>query len=139
MPGSQLRPHRLFNITRVEIDRVVTRFYAEVRKHDVLGPVFNAAVTDWPEHEGKIARFWAGAILREPGYSGNPMQIHLANRDVRPEHFAVWLDLFQRVLERELTPEVATDFALLARRIGKGLSSGIENFRRPDGAAPILT
>lgn len=139
MSGPHLRPHQLFDITRAEIDRVVRRFYAEIRTHDVLGPVFNAAVTDWPEHEEKIACFWAGAILREPGYSGNPMQIHLANTNIDPAHFPVWLDLFQEVVERELTRDTASAFTLLARRIGKGLSMGIENFRQPDGAAPILT
>ncbi|AAV97326.1 hypothetical protein SPOA0192 (plasmid) [Ruegeria pomeroyi DSS-3] len=139
MSGSSLRPHQLFDITRTEIDQVVRRFYAEVRAHDVLGPVFNSAVTDWPEHEDKISGFWAGAILREPGYFGNPMQVHIANPNIRSEHFPVWLDLFQKVLEQELTGDVASAFSLLAQRIGKGLSMGIENFRQPDGAAPNLT
>ena len=58
-----------FDVTPEQIDRVVAVFYAAIRRHEVLGPIFNAHVTDWPEHEEKIARFWRNAILRERGLS----------------------------------------------------------------------
>lgn len=136
--ATRLRPC-LFNITPAEIGRVVEQFYASVRSDKVLGPVFNAAIEDWPAHEAKIAAFWRGAILREPGYGGNPMQVHLANSAIKPAHFSLWLDLFRATVQRELRPEIAAAFFLLANRIGKGMSSGIENFRRPGGSPPILT
>lgn len=52
-----------FPITPQEIEAVVADFYAQVRLHPVLGPVFARHVTDWPAHEAKIARFWRNAIL----------------------------------------------------------------------------
>jgi len=61
-----------FPLTPDQIDRVVTLFYAAIRRHEVLGPIFARHVTDWPEHEEKIARFWRNAILAERGYDGNP-------------------------------------------------------------------
>lgn len=128
----------MFEITEEEISRVVARFYACVRADDVLGPVFTAAVQDWPTHEAKICAFWRGAILRTPGYQGNPMRIHLANSAILPEHFSQWLTLFSRVVERELKPQTAAAFMALADRIGHGLSSGIANFRKPEGTPPIL-
>lgn len=138
MPDAAQRRPGMFEITPAEIFRVVERFYARVRADEILGPVFDAAVEDWPSHEDKIAAFWCGAILRSPGYDGNPMQIHLANATIKAEHFPIWLGLFQETVERELSPETAASFNNLAQRIGKGLSSGIENFRRPEGAPPIL-
>ncbi|AHD08894.1 group III truncated hemoglobin [Phaeobacter gallaeciensis] len=128
----------MFEVTAAEIRRLVANFYARIRRHDELGPVFNAVIGDWPEHEAKIEAFWRGAILREPGYLGNPMQVHLANAAIKPEHFPLWLDLFRDTAKRELKPETAAAFASLADRIGKGLSYGIENFRGPEGAPPVL-
>ena len=59
-----LRP-RMFEVTAAEISRLVACFYARIRAHDVLGPVFGEAISDWPGHEAKIEAFWRGAILRE--------------------------------------------------------------------------
>ncbi|OBY24416.1 group III truncated hemoglobin [Leisingera sp. JC1] len=135
-------PHKqpwIFEVSADEIALLVARFYSRVRADAVLGPVFNAAVTDWPEHEARIAAFWRGAILREPGYAGNPMQVHLANPEIRPEHFPVWLALFRDTAERELSPETAQAFAALADRIGKGLSYGLENFQREADVPPVLS
>lgn len=138
MADAQPQRPRMFEITAAEISRLVACFYARIRAHEVLGPVFGEAISDWPGHEAKIEAFWRGAILREPGYEGNPMQIHLANAAIKPEHFPLWLELFRDTANRELKPETAAAFASLADRIGNGLSYGIENFRRPDGAPPVL-
>lgn len=138
MAQEQRARPRMFEVTPGEISRLVSRFYARIRVDEVLGPVFNKAISDWPAHEAKIAAFWRGAILREPGYDGNPMQIHLANSEILPEHFPLWLDLFRDTANRELNPETAAAFASLADRIGNGLSYGIENFRRPEGTPPVL-
>lgn len=51
------------DVTAEDITRVVTEFYAAIREHPGLGPVFAAHVTDWPAHEAKIAGFWRNAIL----------------------------------------------------------------------------
>lgn len=45
---------RRFDITAEEIGVVVARFYADIRHHPVLGPVFARHVTDWSEHESRI-------------------------------------------------------------------------------------
>ena len=59
-----------FPVSPEQIDQVVAAFYARIRTHPKLGPVFASHVTDWPEHEEKIARFWRNAILMERGYDG---------------------------------------------------------------------
>lgn len=126
-----------FDITPEQIDRVVATFYAAIRRHEVLGPVFAAHVQDWPAHEAKIAAFWRNAILYERGYEGSPMLAHLRAGDVRGGHFPEWLMLFDETLRRTLPDEPARGWSALAHRIGAGLRMGIENMRPGEGP-PIL-
>ncbi|EPX80663.1 hypothetical protein thalar_00883 [Litoreibacter arenae DSM 19593] len=129
-----------FDITPAQIDQVVTKFYAKVRTDPVIGPVFAAHVPadGWPEHEEKIARFWRNAILRERSYDGNPMQKHMAARDVKGEHFPHWLYLFDTTLAAELPRDTARAFSALAHRIARGLRMGVEDLRAPANAPPSL-
>lgn len=130
---SQDAPLARFAITPAEIDRVVAEFYAVVRQHPGLGPVFAAHVTDWPAHEEKIARFWRNAILLERSYDGNPMQAHRDAGNVRPGMFEIWLGLFDSVLRRELPAETAAAWSALAHRIGAGLRYGLVEKVGPSG------
>ena len=127
-----------FNVTADQIDRVVTVFYAAVRRHEVLGPVFANHVADWPAHEAKIAAFWRNAILYERSYDGNPMRVHRQASDVRPDHFPVWLALFDETLRRTLPPETACAWSALAHRIGQGLRMGVQDVRASHEGPPIL-
>ncbi len=117
-----------FPVTATQIDRVVTRFYAAVRADPRIGPIFAAHVMDWPVHEAKIRRFWRNAILFERSYDGNPMQVHINAGNVMPNHFALWLDLFDTVLVSELSEDTANAWSALAHRIGRGLSFGLETY-----------
>jgi len=125
-------------ITAAQIDQIVANFYARIRVHELLGPVFAAHVTDWPHHEAKIAAFWRNAILYERSYDGNPMAVHRAAGNVRPGHFSQWLALFDIVLAEELPPEPAAAFSALAHRIGQGLRMGVVQQLAPRGSPPIL-
>ncbi|MDB6182025.1 group III truncated hemoglobin [Paracoccus fistulariae] len=127
-----------FDVSEAQIEQVVARFYAQVRRHPVLGPVFNGHIHDWPRHEIKIAHFWKKSILHQRGYDGNPMRVHREAGDVTPQHFPVWLDLFDRTLRDTLPPEAAAGWSLLAHRIGRGLSLGLQEFQRPKDAPPVL-
>lgn len=114
-----------FDITEEQIGRVVAAFYAAIRVHPGLGPVFAAHVGDWPAHEAKIVRFWRNAILHERVYDGNPLAVHRAAGNVRPGMFEPWLGLFDSVLRRELPAETAAAWSALAHRIGRGLRYGV--------------
>ena len=127
-----------FEVTPAQINQVVATFYAAVRRHEVLGPVFANHVTDWPEHEEKIARFWRNAILFERSYDGNPMRTHIQAGDVRAEHFTDWLALFDETLRRTLPREVAAAWSALAHRIGAGLRMGVEDIRERRPGPPTL-
>ncbi|MCB2110743.1 group III truncated hemoglobin [Albidovulum sp.] len=128
-----------FEVTHEEIDRVVADFYAAIRAHPGLGPVFAVHVKDWPAHEAKIAGFWRNAILYERSYDGNPLEAHRAAGNVRPGMFDIWLGLFDSVLARNLAPGTARSWSLLAHRIGRSLRYGVVEPQTLPGGVPKLT
>ncbi|PKQ11687.1 MAG: globin family protein [Alphaproteobacteria bacterium HGW-Alphaproteobacteria-1] len=127
-----------FPVTRAEIARVVAAFYAAVRDHPGLGPVFAVHVTDWPAHEAKITDFWANAILHERCYDGAPMEAHVKARNVQPGMFSTWLALFDATLARELSPDQAAAWSALAHRIGRSLRAGVVDRSTHPGGVPKL-
>ncbi len=113
------------------ISRLVDEFYARVRQHPQLGPVFDGTVTDWPEHLANLKQFWASVALNAGAYSGRPMQAHLRVPAIEPAHFGEWLYLFEQTL-RDLAPDerAVEHFMVRAARIGESLKLGL--FYRPD-------
>ena len=60
-----------------DLQRLVDRFYAKVREDDLIGPIFNSAIGDWPEHLRKLGAFWSSVMNCSGRYKGNPMAAHL--------------------------------------------------------------
>ena len=113
-------------ITEDYIDRFVDAFYARVRKDDVLGPIFNARVDDWPDHLAKLKQFWASVLHNAGTYSGRPMPAHVAIAEINRGHFDHWLVLFRQTLE-EVAPTSDAPEAVheRARMIADSLMNGI--------------
>ena len=127
-----------FDVTPEQIDAVVALFYARVREHPTLGPVFAAHVTDWPHHEAKIAGFWRNAILFERSYDGNPNAVHQRARNVQPGMFTPWLALFDQTLTDTLPSETAAAWSALVHRIGQGLRYGVVERSVNAAGVPLL-
>ena len=130
-----MTPPRI-DVERRDIAEVVAAFYQRVRSDETLGPVFAERVRDWPEHEEKITCFWANALLFERSYSGNPMRAHMEAGNVRPAHFERWLALFDEVLKSRISSPQSEQWSALVHRIGRGLSFGLTEFQKPQGAPP---
>lgn len=136
-------PMQKFEITAADIDRLVAVFYTRIRAHPMLGPIFARAIApvdgpEWRIHEAKIAAFWRNAIGLDRAYEGNPMRVHVANHDVQPGMFSVWLDLFADTARNELTPDQAASIDALARRIGEGMRYAVTQRGQERGAPPKL-
>lgn len=131
-----------FPISAAQIDTVVARFYMRVRQHDVLSVVFFASIPNeaprWEHHEEKISRFWRNAILHERSYSGNPQHMHSMRPMIKPEHFAIWLGVFDEVLGEVLPVDTAASWSALAHRIGAGLRIGVVANQERAGGVPRL-
>lgn len=111
-------------IDEVLIERLVHGFYDKVRRDPLLGPVFEARITDWNMHLGRMCAFWSSVALMTGRYSGQPMRAHLP-LPVDADHFDRWLALFEETAH-ELCPPVAADhFIERARRIAESLEMGI--------------
>jgi hemoglobin len=73
--------------------RLLNHFYADVRQHNKIGPIFNAQITNWPEHIENIADFWTQVCGGPAAYGGRMPQQHMP-LGLREEHFQAWLRLW---------------------------------------------
>jgi hypothetical protein len=60
-------------ITEAMIERLVRSFYDKVREDEMLGPVFDARITDWEPHLAQMCAFWSSVALMSGRYHGAPM------------------------------------------------------------------
>ena len=110
---------------------LVDRFYDRVQRHPELGPVFAAAIDDWPAHKRLLVEFWAAVALRAGRYRGNPMAAHRAH-PITAAHFDAWLALWRATAAELLPPAQAALLTEAAQRIGRSLRHGLGL----DGADP---
>lgn len=109
-------------LDEASLGRLVTLFYEQVRQDPELGPIFNEAIEDWPDHLAKLTDFWHAVMLTSGRYKGNPMMQHLRHgARIRPEHFDRWLALWDIATAETMPPEHAEILQAKARRIGETL------------------
>ena len=113
-------------ITEEALGRLVERFYARVRRDPLIGPVFNGAIDDWPEHLERLQAFWSSVMLTSRRYKGRPLPAHLRHAEaMTPENFARWLALWAETTGEMFGPEAAAAFQAKAARIAESLSLGV--------------
>ena len=109
-------------IDEAGLERLVHAFYARVREDAELGPIFNAAIADWPEHLGKLSAFWSSVMLTSGRYKGQPVPAHLKHRDrITPALFARWLALWGETARELMSPGAAAALEAKAARIAESL------------------
>ena len=124
--------------TEDEVTRLVHTFYAGVRRDDVLGPIFETHVDDWPHHLAKLVDFWSAILRGTARYRGTPMPKHAALPGLEPTMFQRWLTLF-----RETTTEIGNAAMkaradAMAERIAQSLWYGYQLHRDPDASPASL-
>lgn len=114
-------------ITQGDITRITQAFYADVRKDDLLAPIFASKIApaDWDDHISHIGIFWGSVFLKTGAFQGNPMRKHLALSGLTPEHFTRWLALFKSAGARTLSDEKAHAFFTMADRIARSFQMGL--------------
>lgn len=104
------------------LGRLIPLFYQRVREDAALGPVFNDAVHDWPEHLDKLVAFWSSVMLSSGRYKGNPVMAHALHKSrITPELFERWLALWAAVTSEVMLPEAAAALQMKAERIAESL------------------
>jgi hemoglobin len=126
-------------ITEVALEAVVDNFYDKVRRDPLIGPIFNSAIADWPEHLVKLQSFWSSVMLTSGRYKGRPLPAHIKHADaISPESFERWLTLWRETTNELLDPQSASALQKKAGRIAESLSLGI-SFHRDRAAIPAAT
>ena len=105
------------------IERLVRAFYGTARRDPMLAPLF-VGIEDWETHITRLCAFWSSVALMTGRYHGQPMAAHMP-LDLRAEHFARWLELFERTAREVCTPAGAEHLLERARRIARSLELGM--------------
>ncbi|MFD1614030.1 group III truncated hemoglobin [Gelatiniphilus marinus] len=113
--------------TRADVFLLVSSFYKEVRKDNVLGPFFNDVIKDWDEHLDKLTTFWESSLFitrkLEKRYQGNPLEAHVKvdkenNNTISELHFGLWLNLWFKTVDELFEGQYAENAKRRARKMG---------------------
>ncbi len=102
---------------REPLMQLLKHFYADVRQHHEIAPIFAAHITDWPAHLEKIADFWSGMLGGPRRYTGGMPWKHIPLK-LEERHFQAWLGLWARNCTIYLPPEEAKELIAVAETIG---------------------
>lgn len=111
-------------VGEAEMERLVRRFYDLCHDDPVLGPFFERTVADFETHVGVVIDFWSSALLKTGRYRGNQFMAH-AKHPIEPEHFDIWLELFEKAANEVLPPAMAAEAMLKARHMGRSIKVGM--------------
>lgn len=117
-------------IEEAALSEQVQRFYDRARQDELLGPVFERAIQDWPPHIATITSFWAQAMLGGDRYRGNAFAKHL-DKGIEPPMFERWLRLWSETAREIFAEAPATRLIERAELIGRSLMSGLFFARGP--------
>lgn len=112
-------------LDRAGIETLVHDFYGDVRRDELLAPLFDRIIgDDWSVHLDRLVEFWSTVMLGTRTFRGNVYGKHMVIDGVRPEHFLRWLTLWHRHTNRLFPDEVAEEFQRTAHGIGRNLFHG---------------
>jgi hemoglobin len=98
---------------RNDIITLVDSFYENVKKHELLGPIFNhIAQVDWLRHLPKMYDFWDFILFGASAYQGHPLRPHLqlnSHHKLNSNHFAAWLALFHSSIDAHFVGPKASE------------------------------
>lgn len=109
---------------REAIHFLVKTFYTKVQADDLIGPIFNAQITDWETHFEQLTDFWESNLTLFKGYQGNPVKTHQqvdhhAGGIITSEHFGRWLLLWFETIDEHFTG----DYANIAKNRARNMST----------------
>ena len=125
-------------ITEAALHDLVEHFYARVRADPLIGPVFDEAIDDWPDHLEKLQSFWSSVMLTSGRYKGRPLPAHLKHADrMDAGAFQRWLSLWKQSSDILFDPKSAAALQEKAGRIAASLTLGIQFSQRSQTALEL--
>lgn len=114
---------------RSNIKELVTRFYATIKKDELLGPIFLQMLpTDeiWASHLEKLTDFWKTNLFHVIKFEGNPMEAHQrtdkkSEFSITQDHYYHWLMIWNITIDGLFEGEKAELAKEKARRMSTHL------------------
>ncbi|EIA08835.1 group III truncated hemoglobin [Flavobacterium frigoris] len=127
------------DITALEdIKLLVDTFYGKVQKDDFIGSIFNEKIANrWPEHLGKMYRFWQTILLEQHTYTGSPFPPH-KHLPIDKVHFDRWMEIFIETVDTLFTGAIADEAKLRAKNMAEMFNYKINYFRDADQKGNLL-
>lgn len=113
--------------------KLLRYFFADLRQHAEIAPIFAANIEDWPAHLEKIADFWSGITGGPRLYAGGMPWKHVPLR-LEERHFAAWLGLWSRHCRGHPAPAEAEEMIAAAESIGQRLRQIVAAYVEPPAA-----
>lgn len=110
-------------ITRENIQTLITTFYAKIVKDEIVGPFFIAKLGEdinnehWKTHLETIVNFWCSLAFGKPKYDGNLFLPHTKLGRLERKTFEQWLTLFAETLDEVYVEAIALKFKERSRLI----------------------
>ena len=117
-------------LSEQDINHLIPEFYSRVRADTILGPIFDGAIADWPDHLRKLQDFWHSIMFTSGRYKGQPMVAHVRQAEhMTSQNFERWLSIWRRTTDELLAPDVAATLQVKADRIAESLQLGVQFHR----------
>ncbi|MDY8138237.1 group III truncated hemoglobin [Aquimarina sp. 2201CG5-10] len=139
------REHLIDIESREDIHKLVSLFYAKIRKDKMLGYIFNNMIHNWDEHIERLTDFWETNLLFVAKFKGNPIAVHQKvdktfNGTITQEHFGNWLNLWFETIDQLHLGEKAEIAKRRARKMSTHLYIKMYESRVQDiTVCPFLT
>jgi len=110
-------------LNRDDVFNLVDVFYTKVRANELLGPIFENHISDWPKHLERLADFWETNLFFIRKFKGNPLLKHqivdaAAAYTIDEQHFGIWLNLWFETIDQLFYGEKAEIAKNRARSMG---------------------
>ena len=110
---------------RDDIAHLIRAFYTHAMQDELIGPFFTeVAAINLEEHLPTMYDFWENLLFHTGAYHGGMMYKHILlnqKKKLEPEHFARWLELFEREVDKHFEGPVAQEAKTRARTIAPSL------------------
>ncbi|PCE66746.1 group III truncated hemoglobin [Sediminicola luteus] len=108
---------------REDVFVLVDTFYARIRQDELLGPIFNKHISDWPAHLEQLTDFWETNLFMVSKFKGFPMRKHFEvdraeDYSITEYHFGIWLNHWFQTLDGLYKGERADLAKNRARQMG---------------------
>jgi hemoglobin len=121
---------------REDVSLLVNKFYDNIRKNELLGPIFNMHIKEeqWPAHLEKLTDFWVTALFGVRSFKGNPTAAHRTvdknlNHSIAQYHFEQWITLWHTTIDSLFKGDLAIRAKSSAEIMAIGQFNAISSFR----------